>query len=261
MNKIKLTLMALFIASVSFGQTATDFTATDCNAVSHNLYTELNAGKVVVIEWVMPCSACIGGATAAYNAVQSFATSHPGKVVNFLVDDDGGTSCSSLSSWATTNGMDITKMSVFGNSGNLIDEAQFGGSGMPHVIVISPNKTILLNLKNGNANNQTAITNAINLALAPLSVHDMAEDVNSITLYPNPSSTESHLDYNLKQNSKVVIELFDINGKLITELFNGNAKQGENMLVVNTEMYSAGTYSVKLHTNEGTTTVRMLVTK
>lgn len=78
-----LTIALMFVATISKAQTtASDFTATDCSSMSHNLYTELNAGKVVVISWVMPCSACVGGATAASNAVQSFATSHPAWLFN-----------------------------------------------------------------------------------------------------------------------------------------------------------------------------------
>ena len=107
MKKILSTLsMALMLCStISNAQTAADFTALDCNGVSHNLYTDLGAGKVIVVTWVMPCGSCIGGAASAYNAVQSFATSNPGKVFNYLVDD-AGSSCSSLASWAMANGID-----------------------------------------------------------------------------------------------------------------------------------------------------------
>jgi len=35
---------------------ATDFTANDCDGVSHHLFSELDNGKVVVIAWVMPCN-------------------------------------------------------------------------------------------------------------------------------------------------------------------------------------------------------------
>src|SRR4051812_39968068 len=80
--------------------TATDFTAADCSAVNHSLFTELNAGKVVVLVWVMPCGACVSDAKAGYDAAQSFAISNPGKVLYWMSDDAGNTACSSLSSWA-----------------------------------------------------------------------------------------------------------------------------------------------------------------
>lgn len=261
MKKLQLTAMALFMASVSFAQTAPDFTATDCNSASHTLYTDLNAGKVVVISWVMPCGACVGGAVSAYNATQSFATSHPGKVLNYLADDDGGTSCSSLSSWATTNGIDVTKTSVFGNAGTPMNEANYGGSGMPHVIVIGPDKQIKLNLKNSAANNQTAITNAINLALAPASVSEIANDVSAISVYPNPASTSTMLEYALTKSSSITVQLIDVTGKVVADLYKGNAHAGKNSVSIPTSFYSAGNYTIKMTTNEGVSISKLVIAK
>lgn len=230
-----LTIALMFVVTISKAQTATDFTATDCNSMSHTLYTELNAGKVVVIEWVMPCGACIGGATAAYNAVQSFATSHPGMVVDYLVDDAGNTTCSSLSSWATTNSMDIAKMTTFGNSPVTIDEANFGGSGMPHVVVIGPNKTIYFNQLNGAANNLAGITAAINSALTPAGVDDKSLEI--FAVYPNPTSNTLTIksSYEIDQ---VVIK--DIDGKTVSTISNASIKE---VLVNN---LATGNYSVQL---------------
>ncbi|MBX7156750.1 MAG: T9SS type A sorting domain-containing protein [Bacteriodetes bacterium] len=247
MRKIKLTFLALCLAGASFAQTATNFTATDCNSVSHDLYTELNAGKVVVIEWVMPCSACIGGATAAYNAVQSFATSHPGKVVDYLVDDAGNTSCSSLSSWATTNSMDVAKMTIFGNSPVAIDEANYGGSGMPHVIVIGPDKTILFNQMNSAANNLTAITAAINIALQPASINDLPSAVSKIDVFPNPTNVSSTLQIEGVNTTNAVIQLVDINGKLIQEIYSGSIQKGSNKFPINCTNLANGLYQIKIN--------------
>jgi len=45
-------LAAIFIlSSNSFARTASDFTATDTKGVQHHLYSYLNAGKYVLIEF------------------------------------------------------------------------------------------------------------------------------------------------------------------------------------------------------------------
>lgn len=237
MKKLIFTSMIalMFVATISKAQTATDFTAIDCNSMSHNLYTELNAGKVVVISWVMPCSACVGGATAASTAVQSFATSHPGMVVQYLVDDAGNTTCSSLSSWATTNGLDLTKMTTFGNSPVTIDEANFGGSGMPHVVVIGPNKMIYYNQFNGASNNATAITAAINSALTPAGIDD--KSLESFAVYPNPTSNALTIKSNYEID-QVVIK--DIDGKTVSSITNPSIKE----VMVNN--LATGNYSIQL---------------
>ena len=69
----------------AYAQTnATDFTTDDCNGTSHTLFDELDDDKVIVIAWVMPCTPCATYAGYASNAVQSFATSHPGRVKYYL---------------------------------------------------------------------------------------------------------------------------------------------------------------------------------
>lgn len=191
MKKLLFTIAAF--CSLNFAQaqtTAIDFTATDCNSASHTLFTELNAGKTVVITWVMPCGSCVNGGKAAQNAVASFNTSNPGKVVYWMIDDLGDTPCPSLSSWASTNG--ITAPTLFGNSGNAADENDFGGTGMPHVVVIAPNKTILFNKKNGAANDETGIKAAISQSIA-LNVAEI--DAREISIAPNPASNEVKVSY------------------------------------------------------------------
>ena len=88
MKKILLTLSTAVFTLSAIAQTAPDFTATDCNGTSHNLYTELSGGNVVILNWVMPCGACIAPSQTAYNAAQSFAITNPGKVKYFLYVDD-----------------------------------------------------------------------------------------------------------------------------------------------------------------------------
>ena len=108
---ILITFIFAFVNSKAQVTTATDFTANDCNSISHHLFAELDAGKVVVVAFVMPCSACIGPSLTAYNVATSFASSNPGRVKFFLSDDLANTSCSIVSGWATNNS--ITPDAVF----------------------------------------------------------------------------------------------------------------------------------------------------
>ena len=101
MKKYILTsLIFLFLASFSFAQMATDFTTNDCNGVSHHLFDELDNGDIIVICWVMPCVPCATYAGYASDAVQSFVTSHPGRVKYYLADDYANTACSNIDAWA-----------------------------------------------------------------------------------------------------------------------------------------------------------------
>ncbi len=239
--------------------TATDFTANDCNSVSHNLFTELNNGKVVVLNWVMPCSSCISDSKAAYDAAQSFATSNPGKVLYWLSDDAGNTSCASLNSWASTNSIGPNGMTSFGNVGNTINEANYGGSGMPHVVVIGgTDHHIYLNIRNG-ANDGAAITAAINQALTT-AVNDVQGNIASISVFPNPSKGGISLKFNLNDASKVSVDIIDATGKTVKNMNFSEKFSGDHTLPISFEnQLPTGNYFLRLKTDNASRTINFTI--
>jgi protocatechuate 3,4-dioxygenase beta subunit len=53
--------------------------------------------------------------------------------------------------------------------------------------------------------------------------------------FPNPYKVETSIPFVLMHNSDVKIELFDINGKKVSEIKQNNLPKGENRIVVNTD--------------------------
>ena len=97
MKLIKIIFLLIISSKYGFSQNnATDFTALDCDGVSHHLFSELDSGKVIVIAWVMPCGPCGSIALDAYTASLGYAISNPGRVEFYLVDDFANTDCASL---------------------------------------------------------------------------------------------------------------------------------------------------------------------
>ena len=214
MKKNLLILLLSFIAFNGFSQTtATDFTQLDCNQVSHNLFTELNAGKVVVITWVMPCYLCVDGANAGWQAAQTFATSNPGKVLYYLVDDFGDNTCSDLSAWITANNVAGGSPPVrFENVGKPINMNDYGSGGMPKVVVVGgPSHYVYFNENFSLADNQPAIESAIAQGL----VGGVPTSISSFQ-----ATTPYHLQ--MIENQLLVqsqvgdeLQLVDISGRLI----------------------------------------------
>jgi type IX secretion system substrate protein len=252
----------LFSGIIAIGQTtASDFTASDCSSGNHTLFTELNAGNVVVLVWVMPCSMCISDAKAAYDAVQGFSTSNPGKVIYWLSDDAGNTSCSALSSWASTNSIGTTGSAYFGNTGNAIDEANYGGSGMPHVVVMGGSShTIYYNQKNGSSDG-AAITSAINTAIAATTgVGNVSNSVSILTLFPNPAKNNISLKYGLDNAAPVNIEVYDIVGKNVKTVALGEQSSGEHSLDLNFENKLAnGVFFLKMNVGNASQIVKFAI--
>ena len=175
MKNYLLTLILAGVTSVSVAQTAVNFTCNDCAATSHDLYTELNAGKVIVLCWVMPCGACTGPALTTYNVVQSYQANNPNTVFMYLCDDYGNTTCASLNSWA--NNIGVTNTIRFSNSA--IDMMDYGSTGMPKIVVVGgSNHTVYYN--SNNTVDATNLQNAINSALLATGINEPGSSISTL---------------------------------------------------------------------------------
>ncbi len=114
------------------GTPAVDFTVMDCAGATHNLFNELDNNKIIVIAWVMPCSTCITDPLAASNIVNNYASSHPGRVKFYLVDDYANTPCNGLDGWALAYG--FSNITTFSHSD--ISMSGYGVDGMPKIVVL-----------------------------------------------------------------------------------------------------------------------------
>ncbi len=256
MKKIFTVLFSiLLLAKISFAQTtATNFTATDCAGNPHTLFTELDAGKVIVICWVMPCSMCASGATTDESVVQGYASSNPGRVKFYISDDAGNTSCSSLASWESSNS--ITCDATFDNTGNAINMSDYGSSGMPKTVVLGgTSHTVYFNY-NGTPTVsalQTAINNA--LGATALAENNFADE---ITIFPNPSANgKFQIASNKTQITKT--EIYNSIGEKIYS----SIPQLNNSPTLQLDLSSQpdGIYFLKIFSEHGTAVKKIILTR
>lgn len=252
MKKTLLIVFAGLISTFSLAQTATDFTATDCNSTSHNLFTELNAGKVVVICWVMPCSACIGPASTAGTTV--FNMSNP-NVVFYVVDDAGNSTCSTLNTWVTNNS--ITTNAVFSNAGNPINMTDYGTAGMPKTVVLGgANHQVFYN-QNGTIS-QTALQAAINSALTT-GIQEVKNDLSTLKLFPSPVVNAATISYSLGSSTDVKVEIVNALGQNVQSVFEGKQTAGDFNFNLDCAKLNNGVYFVKLTGGKESKTVSFTV--
>ena len=256
MKKTFLLAFAGLLSIFGFAQTATNFTVNDCAATSHTLFTELDAGKVVVLCWVMPCGMCVAGAKAAYNVVQGYQSTNPGKVVFYLADDLANTTCSSLSNWATTNA--ITNSTKFSNAA--ISMSNYGGapSGMmaKTVVICGTNHSVVYNV-NGTPSS-TAMKSAIDGCLAT-GIADPVNEIATLQVFPNPADNSTGMSYSLSNASDVKIEIYNVLGEKVKSIFSGQQTAGEYHVNVNCAELHNGIYFVKLAAGETEKTVILSV--
>lgn len=73
----------------------------------------------------------------------------------------------------------------------------------------------------------------------------------NINVFPNPFVDNANISYNLADDAKVKTEVFDINGKLVTVLFDGNQKAGNYSLNFSNKNYNSfsGIFIIKMTVN------------
>ncbi len=237
-------LSLLFINFVLGQTTATDFNVNDCEGNPHHLFGELDAGKVVVIAWVMPCSSCITPAKTAYNVAKEFEQLHPGKVIYYMADDYANTSCSSLKSWGGIIGPSID--AIFSDAA--IKMTDYGTNGMPKIVVMGgTGHQIYYNENDAASNNETAIRDAITTALGPTKIERIKNNLTGFKVHPNPSSGPTFISYNLQEKMDMNIGIYNMLGKQIYAAQLGVQSPGSHKYELNTINYPDGIYLVKIN--------------
>lgn len=257
MKKIyTLILSALMLFGRS--QTATNFNANDCNSINHDLFTELNSGKVIVLCWVMPCSACISAALSAFTQVQSYQSTYPNKVLYYLVDDYANTNCSSLTSWASANG--IVPHAAFSNAA--ISMNDYGGAGMPKVVVLGGSSHTVFDNQN-NTLNVTQFNTAINQAIvaSSIGINEINSSKNNFSVYPNPSNGDRiNLSYTLNEGSQILIEIYNVLGAKVKEITNEYQNSGKHEFSFDSGLKN-GTYLLKFSDGKTTHTSKLVINR
>ena len=93
--------------------------------------------------------------------------------------------------------------------------------------------------------------NNMPVVLAGPTTDNKVENSMNITTYPNPFIENANISYNLTTDSKVKMEVFDMSGKLVANLFEGNQKSGVYNFQFSGKTYSSqsGMYIIKMTIN------------
>jgi hypothetical protein len=254
---LPVSLLALLTVN-AFAQTAVNFTSTDCAGNTHTLFSELDAGKVAVMVWVMPCSACADGAAAAHAAVQNIEASNPGKVVYYVIDDVGDNSCSLLTNW--TNGNVASGLTIFQNTDGAISMSDYGTSGMPKVVVAGGYQHhVYFNKNNGLANDATGIEAAINTALTDVvSVQQPASTGHARWVW-NGVDQNGTLYFNVPVSGTLSHAVYNLLGQPVSRTQKVNVGNNQYAVDVAIPELSSGVYFLQVNLNGNVSTYRLSV--
>ncbi|MBW6489765.1 MAG: T9SS type A sorting domain-containing protein [Lentimicrobium sp.] len=243
MRKFILINFLLLYSMVVSAQFATNFNCNDCDGNNHDLFTELDSGKVIVLNWVMPCGSCIGPSLTTSMVIKSIDSIHPGRVLMYLIDDYANTNCSSLNSWANSN--NLKGITTFSDAS--IKMLDYGSIGMPKIVVVGGSEhKVYYNADNSvdPIDLKESIISALNEYSA--GIPEKLSTINNFLLFPNPSSGLTTADFTLKRPSDVVVRILDASGKPVFTLRHDAMLQGKNQIQINTNSLSNGIYILEL---------------
>ncbi len=77
-------------------------------------------------------------------------------------------------------------------------------------------------------------------------------------IYPNPTSNIVNIQFTINKYENVDIQIFDISGKVIDDIFKGYLEKGNQIIPYNCSQLSAGTYFIKIIAPSFTKTVKLV---
>ncbi|MBQ9254947.1 MAG: T9SS type A sorting domain-containing protein [Bacteroidales bacterium] len=81
----------------------------------------------------------------------------------------------------------------------------------------------------------------------------------TISLYPNPATTETVVSYTLASASNVVLNMYDINGRLLSVKDNGRQSKGAHAQLIDVSNMSKGVYVIQVVTDTETRTSKLII--
>lgn len=239
MKSLFLALALSFTASLSFAQTAVDFTKKDCAGTSHHLFSEANNDTIVFLEFVMTCSTCANVGHKIEATIARLQAEYPTKSFRFYqLAYTNSYSCGTMSNWQGANNFSCP---AFDSGATLV--AQYGGFGMPTVAIV------------GGANHNLCYNSLgyIDTAAAGTAVRNLfkSNGVNELSasnfsIMPNPAN--DFIQLKSTTNAPLSFEIFDMNGRLFY------AENKTSGAIVNIADWNKGNYLVKISQGQQTTT-------
>lgn len=261
MKKIILTFLALmFVSAISRAQlTAKQFKGTACNSSSVDLFSDLDAGKAVVLFYYMPsCGSCPPPAQKIQKMANSINSVYPGKVKGYAFPFQNSTTCTYSSTWVSSNSLSSIYTAMDSGAS---DVAYYGGFGMPTVVLVGgkDHKVLFSTLDFTTSDTAIMRSKIITLLSGSSGISKVNNPVSNISVFPNPAKDKVQVELNLLQSSNIKIEVLNILGEVISTIYEGKVTPGILKKEINTENFINGVYFIRLNSEANTSGYRFIV--
>jgi len=94
--------------------------------------------------------------------------------------------------------------------------------------------------------------------LSTIGINENANDL-GLNLFPNPATDNVQVNYTLTTETTVTVALYDVTGKLVASESKGQQAQGRHFAHINTSSLAKGFYTVRVTTDFGQNTSKLIV--
>lgn len=234
----------LFAASRIYAQTAMPLSGLDCNGNYHNLFTDLDAGKAVLLHFYMDnCGSCPPPAQKIQAMANKVMTFHPGMITGYALPYNNTDDCSAVSAWVNTNGLNL--FAPFDSGATQV--AHYGGFGMPTVVLLGgTNHRVMFSTQSFVASDTTIMRDSILALLNDANaIKNLSSSNQKLHVYPNPCNNFLVLNIEASNSRKVIIELMNINGTIIRTYVDENVRSIYSKQLDVSDLNS-GSYTVRI---------------
>ena len=196
-----LTILVSVAALSASGQNASDFTIDDVDGNSRNLYTELNAGNVVVLKfftnWCGICNNTADDVVAIYNNYQTAGD----PVVFWALDRDPNETNADAIAYRNNNSIPFP---VIGEASSVAQ--QFGVQYQPEYYIINPDRSYVQRTNFGSM--QTAVDQ---------SLLTLSDGIESATENPRVIVAQNQIRWTASAQNEADLVVFDASGRQVVD--------------------------------------------
>lgn len=200
------------LAFLGFSQTtAMNFSGQDCNGNNVDLFSDLDAGKAVMLIFYMPnCGSCPPVASKMQTMANNINATHPGLVKAYSFPYQNSTTCTYSSNWVVNNNLPLFAPLDSGAT----QVAYYGGFGMPTVVLLGgDNHDVLFTTQNFVTSDTTTMRDLIlNTFTAGVAEQTALQNVSA---YPNPASGIVTVNFEALQGAEINMQITDLSGKAV----------------------------------------------
>ena len=240
------TLLGLSAISSNAQTIAMDFNTTDCNGSPANLFSDLDAGKAVILFYYMPsCGSCPPPAQKIQAMANNINASHPGMVKAYAFPFNNTTACSYSQTWVTSNSLPLYAPMDSGATA----VAHYGGFGMPTVVLVGgSNHRVMFSTLSFSTSDTTIMRDSIMALMGtPTGINEMPGNISKLSVYPNPATNKVTISVDLKESSDLAIDIVDITGKQIAVISKDKNATGSINRTYNTDALANGLYTIRIN--------------